>query len=183
MKVFLKWFDNDSSKDGLIKAAIGHFWFVTIHPFGDGNGRVARAIADLALAQDEGSKIHCYSMTSQISKQRKQYYKILETTQKGNLDLTDWILWFLEVLSKSIENSESLIKKVRLINNFWKKNSEVELNPRQRKVLKKMLGAEPTGFVGGISNIKHVSIALICPATAKLDLAELEEKDVLKKWI
>lgn len=182
MHEFIAWFNSKSNKqDGLIRAAIAHLWFITIHPFEDGNGRVARAITDLALAQDEASQKRCYSLSVQISQQRKEYYQILEKSQKGNLDITDWILWFLKVFIKAIEKSKATIQKVKLINNFWKNQVATELNARQKKVLQKMLECEPEGFIGGMTNKKYVSIAKASPATAKRDLADLVEKKLLKK--
>ncbi len=181
MKRFIDWFNEKNKLDGLIRAAIAHFWFVTIHPFDDGNGRIARAVSDLALAQDEGQEIRCYSLSSQISHERNRYYKILEETQKGNLDLTPWLLWFLETYIAAIDNSTELIEKAYLIKGFWAKNSQIEMNPRQRKVLQKMLELEPGGFIGGLSNRKYVSINRISPATAKRDLADLEEKGLIER--
>lgn len=182
MDEFIAWFNSKINKqDGLIRAAIAHLWFITIHPFEDGNGRVARAITDLALAQDEANQKRCYSLSVQISQQRKEYYQILEKSQKGNLDITDWILWFLKVFIKAIEKSKTTIQKVKLINNFWKNQVATELNARQKKVLQKMLECEPEGFIGGMTNKKYVSIAKVSPATAKRDLADLVKKKLLKK--
>jgi Fic family protein len=178
---FLKWFNSTSELDGLIRAAIAHLWFITIHPFDDGNGRVARAITDLALAQDEGIAKRCYSLSSQISKSRKEYYEILEKTQKGDLDITEWILWFLELMIQALESSLEIIKKAQLIGEFWENLSEIEINTRQKKVLQKMLEQEPKGFEGGMTNKKYVSITKTSRETAKRDLADLEEKGIIKR--
>lgn len=181
MKLFLEWFNKKQKLDGIIRAAIAHFWFVTIHPFEDGNGRIARAISDMALSQDEELKKRFYSLSAQISSTREDYYKILETTQKGSLDITNWIIWFINSLEKAMENSEALINKAILIGEFWKNNSEIELSSRQKKVLQKMLEEEPNGFLGGMTNKKYVSITRTSPASAKRDLADLEEKGLLKR--
>lgn len=181
MKKFLSWFNKKNKVDGLIRAAIAHFWFVTIHPFEDGNGRLARAITDLALAQDERSNKRCYSLSAQISHERAAYYNILEHTQKGDLDITNWILWFLNAFVRSIENSQHLIDRAVLIGNFWKTHAHVDLNSRQKKVLQKMLESEPQGFIGGITNRKYVSLTRTSPASAKRDLGDLEDKGLLKQ--
>ncbi len=137
MTAFLDWFNSKGKMDGLIRAAIAHLWFVTIHPFEDGNGRIARAITDLALAQDEELKKRCYSLSSQISRDRESYYKTLENTQKGSLDITQWLVWFLEIFVRAIENSEKTIQQALVVGNFWKINSHIELNSRQKKFYKK----------------------------------------------
>jgi Fic family protein len=180
-KEFIKWFNSKEKIDGLIRAAIAHFWFVTIHPFEDGNGRVARAITDLALAQDERSSKRCYSLSAQISKDRDSYYKILEKSQKGDLDITDWLIWFLESFSRAIENSQKIITRAFLVSDFWKTTSHINLSPRQKKVIQKMLDSEPEGFVGGITNRKYVSLTKVSPASAKRDLSDLEEKGLIKR--
>ncbi len=137
IKVFLEWFNSKNKMDGLLRAAIAHFWFVTIHPFEDGNGHVARAITDLALAQDEKSKKRCYSLSVQISHDRAEYYNILERTQKGDLDITNWILWFLETFVRAINRSAEIIERAVLVGNFWKVHAQQDLNPRQKKSCKK----------------------------------------------
>ncbi len=181
MDNFLSWFNKKNKMDGLIRAAIAHFWFVTIHPFDDGNGRIARAVTDLSLAQDEQMSKRCYSISSQISFDRKGYYKILETSQKSGLDITNWIVWFLKTFIKAIENSEAIIDQAILVGNFWKKHSLIDLNQRQKKVLHKMLECEPSGFIGGITNKKYVAITRVSPASAKRDLVDLEDKGILKR--
>jgi Fic family protein len=181
MENFLDWFNLKNKIDGLIRAAIAHFWFVTIHPFEDGNGRIARAITDLSLAQDEKMSKRCYSLSSQISFEREGYYKILEASQKSGLDITDWIIWFLKTFIKAIENSETIIDRAILVGNFWKTNSGFNLNQRQKKVLQKMLECEPQGFIGGMTNKKYVSITKTSPASAKRDLGDLEDKGLIKR--
>ena len=181
MTSFIKWFNSKQKIDGLIRAAVAHFWFVTIHPFDDGNGRIARAISDLALAQDEDIAKRCYSLSSQISHDRNAYYKILETSQKGSVEITDWIIWFLETYTKALSSSEAIVEKTLLINSFWKIHAQTDLNPRQKKVLQKILEFEPDGFQGGMTNMKYVSINRVSSATAKRDLRDLEEKGILKR--
>ncbi|MGZ3788083.1 MAG: Fic family protein [Bacteriovorax sp.] len=181
MEKFLDWYNKKNKIDGLIRAAIAHFWFVTIHPFEDGNGRIARAITDLALAQDETLSKRCYSLSSQISIEREGYYKILETSQKSGLDITDWIVWFLKTFIRAIENSEEGINRAILVGNFWNTYSGLDLSQRQKKVLQKMLECEPQGFVGGMTNKKYVSITRVSSASAKRDLVDLEKKGLLKR--
>ncbi len=180
MNQFINWFNRPKPIDGLLRAGVAHFWFVTIHPFDDGNGRIARAISDLALAQDEEQEIRCYSFSSQIKNDRNQYYKILEDSQKGNLDLTDWLVWFLNTYMKAVDNSLILIQKSHSVKSFWTNHALIDINERQKKVLQKMLEAEPAGFIGGITNKKYVSITKVSPATAKRDLAYLQEKGLIK---
>jgi Fic family protein len=179
MDNFLDWFNKKNKIDGLIRAAVAHFWFVTIHPFEDGNGRIARCITDLALAQDEALAKRCYSLSSQISIERDGYYKILEAAQKSDLDITEWIIWFLKTFIKAIENSEESINRAIVVGNFWSRYSDLDLSQRQKKVLQKMLECEPQGFVGGMTNKKYVSITRVSPASAKRDLVDLEEKGLL----
>ena len=181
MKHFIDWFNSKKKLDGLIRAAIAHFWFVTIHPFEDGNGRIARAITDLALTQDEAFPKRCYSLSSQINLDRKDYYHVLEKTQKGDLDITDWIIWFLKTFIKALEKSEVTIKQAILIGEFWKTHAHVDLNPRQKKVLQKMLESDRLGLSGGMTNRKYVSLAKTSRETAKRDLGDLEEKNLIKR--
>lgn len=181
MKEFIAWFNSNTKVDGLVRAAIAHFWFVTVHPFEDGNGRIARAITDLALAQDECLAKRLYSLASQISHDRDDYYKILEKSQKGNLDITDWIVWFLKTFVRAIEKSQIIIDRAIFIGNYWKIHAHIDLNPRQKKVIQKMLEYEPSGFVGGMTNRKYVSLTKISAASAKRDLGDLEEKGLIRR--
>jgi len=181
MESFVRWFNSENKMDGLIRAAVGHLWFVTIHPFEDGNGRIARALTDLALAQDESLAKRCYSLSSQISLDRKAYYDILETTQKGDLDITEWIVWFLQTFVRALERSDEMIQRAILIGHFWKTHAQMDLNPRQKKVLQKMLESEPQGFIGGMTNRKYVGLTKVSAASAKRDLGDLEEKGFLKR--
>lgn len=180
MKTFLNWWNHPSQKlDGLIRAGLAHFWFVSIHPYDDGNGRISRALTDMALSQDEKTKLRLYNLSTQIIKERNQYYEILESSQKASCDITRWLLWFLKIYFKAIESSETVIQKAIFISNFWRTYREMEFNKRQLKVLQKMLEAEPSGFEGGMSNRKYVSITGTSSETAKRDLADLERKKIL----
>lgn len=139
MKGFLDWFNKADSSDLVLKAGIAHLWFVTIHPFDDGNGRIARAIADMVLARSEQSAQRFYSMSAQIRHERKAYYAILEATQKGNLDITDWLGWFLDCLGRSIESAEITLAAVLKKARFWDKLSATGFNDRQRRIVNQLL--------------------------------------------
>ena len=178
---FLKWWNHSNSVDGIIRAAVAHFWLVSIHPFDDGNGRIARAITDMALAQDEQTSKRLYSLSSQIIKERKLYYNILEYNQKSSGDITSWIKWFLEMYARAIENSKELIHRSLFINKFYKHYSNIVLNKRQQKVIKKLIELLPNDFEGGLTNRKYVSITKVSPETAKRDLKFLVEAKILKK--
>ena len=180
MSAFLKWFKNgDTTTDGLVRAAVAHFWFITIHPFSDGNGRIARAITDMALAQDEKNKFRLYSLSSQINNLRDEYYDVLEKCQKNDCDITNWIKWFLKIYSQSIDHSESMISHTLKVSQFWKRNQNIELNSRQRKVIQKVLEHGPQGFEGGLTNRKYVSLTKTSRESAKRDLADLEDKKII----
>lgn len=179
MKAFLKWFNQKPHGDGIIRSAIAHFWFITIHPFEDGNGRMARAITDMALAQDEKLSKRLYSLSSQIMNDKKKYYDVLKKTQKGDGDITEWLCWFLNIFIKSIENSKLLIEKAIFVGDFYKFHAETIFNQRQQKVIKKLLEHLPHDFVGGLSNKSYVSIAKTSPESAKRDIADLLQKKVL----
>lgn len=179
---FLTWWSKSrGTVDGLVRAGIVHLYFVTIHPFEDGNGRIARALTDMALAQDEKLEKRFYSLSTQIMAERNQYYDILESSQKSGPDITDWLIWFLQCTERAINNAEKIISKVMAKSSFWKKNSVVEMNGRQRKVINLLLDAGPGGFVGGITTRKYVSIAKTSRVTAYREIADLFEKGVLKK--
>ncbi|SIN96679.1 Fic family protein [Halodesulfovibrio marinisediminis] len=178
---FLEWFNSDEASDGIIRAAIAHFWFVTIHPFDDGNGRLARIITDMAMAQDEKTSRRAYSLSAQIAGNRKAYYQILEKTQKGDGDITEWLLWFVDSLKQAILKSKELIKTTLAKADFWKTHSTTPINERQRKVLNRLLDAGFDGFEGGLTNKKYTSITKAAYATATRDLADLVEKKMLVK--
>jgi Fic family protein len=182
MKQFLSWWANiPNNLDGLFRAALAHFWFVSIHPFDDGNGRISRAITDMALAHDEGTGRRLYSMSTQIAADREAYYDILEKTQHGDGDLTDWILWFLVCLESAIQHSEKEINLAVTQASFWAQHSDTTLNARQKKVAKRLLEAGPGGFEGGLTNRKYVGMTKTSPRSAKRDIADLVEKDLLVK--
>jgi Fic family protein len=182
MSRFLAWWKMPvTGMDGLIRAGIAHLWFVTIHPYEDGNGRIARAITDMALAKDEGTQRRLYSLSMQIIRERDDYYEILERTQKGSCDVTAWLTWFLGMYTRAVTNSERMIKKALLVAKFWRTRSQTELNDRQLKVVQRLLEAEPEGFEGGLTNRKYVSMTKTSRETAKRDLSDLEEKGILKR--
>jgi len=182
MKEFINWWNSyNNNVDGLIRAAIAHFWFVTVHPFEDGNGRIARALTDMALAQDEKTGKRLYSLSSQINQEKNAYYDVLEQTQKGTGDITDWLNWFLQMFGRSIEKSNKIIESSLFKNSFYKKIEELNLNDRQRKVIGKLLESYPEDFTGGLTNKKYVSMTKISSETAKRDIKGLMEKKVLVK--
>lgn len=177
MNKFLGWINSTISIDPVLKAAIAHLWFVTIHPFDDGNGRIARAIADLQLARADESKQRFYSMSAQIQRERSAYYDILEKTQKGDLTITQWLLWFLECLDRAISLSEENLSGVTQKAKFWEVHKAVSLNNRQRKMLNKLMD----GFEGKLTSSKWAKIAKCSADTALRDIQDLIEKEVLEK--
>jgi Fic family protein len=180
MKSFLLWWKNSENRmDGIIRAAVAHLRFVTIHPFEDGNGRISRALTDMALAQDEKKGMRLYSLSSQIVKDKSGYYRILEETQKGRGDITGWLIWFLDMFGESIENSRKLISRTLFIGKYFRDISDIHLRERQLKVLKKMLEFYPEDFKGGRTNRKYVAMTRVSPETAKRDLKEMLDKGVL----
>lgn len=177
MSAFLDWFNTDRDSDPVIKAAIAHVWFVTIHPFEDGNGRIARAIADLALARSEQSKQRFYSMSDQIRKERNAYYGILEKTQRGTLDITDWLQWFLDCLDRAFDGAEMIIGNVLDKARFWERHGANSLNDRQRRMLNRLLD----GFEGKLTSSKWAKIVKVSQATAARDIEDLIDKGILQK--
>ncbi|MDP9012443.1 MAG: Fic family protein [Pseudomonadota bacterium] len=174
MRTFLKWFnDPPTGLDGLLRAGVAHAWFEILHPYEDGNGRVGRALLDLALATDERRVVRLYSMSARFMDQRDAYYAALECTSSGDLDITRWLLWFLEQVEAAIRSNESLIAAVVQKARFWMRHSQDEINERQLKALNRMLDAEPGGFVGGMTNKKYSSLTKASPATAQRDLSDL----------
>jgi len=174
---FLKWMQNEKKIDLIIKAALAHLWFITIHPFEDGNGRIARAITDMILAQSDSEAFRFYSVSSQIRKERKQYYEILEQTQKGTLDVTGWLLWFLTCFLNALESSEVILKDVIFRQSFWNNHAAKLDNDRQRKVVNKLLD----GFDGKLTTSKWAKIAKCSQDTALRDIQSLVDKQVLYK--
>ncbi|HAF94888.1 MAG: cell filamentation protein Fic [Elusimicrobia bacterium GWC2_51_8] len=177
MDAFLKWVNTTGDEDPLLKAAIAHLWFVTIHPFDDGNGRIARAIADWALARAEASPRRFYSMSAQIRKERNKYYSILEQTQKGGLDITEWLSWFIGCLARAIEDTENSLSIVFRKDRFWKTYASCELNERQRLMINKL----PDGFTGKLTSTKWAKIADCSQDTAQRDIMDLVEKGIMRK--
>ncbi|MBE9546974.1 MAG: Fic family protein [Proteobacteria bacterium] len=179
---FLEWWKSPPENlDGLLRAALAHFWFVSIHPFDDGNGRIARAITDMALAQDERRGNRLYSMSAQISIERDNYYDVLERNQKGDGDVTDWLLWFMGCLERSIQRSEVEVRHVLLKSRFWHRRSGIALNERQQKVVNRLLDVGPDGFEGGLTNRKYRGITKVSRETVKRDIADLLKKGILVK--
>jgi Fic family protein len=177
MNQFITWFNEDSGIDAVIKAAIAHLWFVTIHPFDDGNGRIARAIADMQLTMADGTAQRFYSMSAQIRKERKEYYDILEATQKGSLDITRWLTWFLQCLDRAIVATDETLGGVLKKAKFWEKHSATPLNDRQRTMLNKLLD----GFDGKLNTSKWAKITKTSQDTALRDIQDLIEKQILVK--
>ena len=172
---FLLWFETYQDLDPLIKAGLAHLWFVTIHPFDDGNGRIARAIGDLALARADQSKQRFYSLSAQIQKERKDYYALLEKTQKGNLDATEWLSWFLARLLRALQEANQILWAVLHKANFWIRWSGTPLSARQIKVLNRM----HDGFAGKLSNKKWAAIGKCSSDTALRDINNLVKRGIL----
>lgn len=177
MDKFLHWFNETTSGDPVLKAAIAHLWFVTIHPFDDGNGRIARAVADMQLARADRTAQRFYSMSAQIRKERNAYYTILEKTQRGNLDITEWLEWFLECLSRALNGSEETLSLIFKKASFWKTHEKTIFNPRQVLLLNKLLDK----FEGKLTTSKWAKIANCSHDTALRDINDLIEKKVLAK--
>lgn len=177
MQSFLEWFEGDDNTDLIIKAALVHLWFVTIHPFEDGNGRIARAIADMSLARSENSQQRFYSMSAQIRLEQNDYYNILERTQKGNLDVTPWLLWFLGCLDRALDGAENILAHVLAKAAFWRKHAQANINSRQRDIVNRLLD----GFVGKLTSTKYAKIEKCSPDTALRDINELVDAGLLKK--
>ena len=177
MNQFLDWFNHNIEIDLVIKAAIAHLWFVTNHPFEDGNGRITRALTDMLLAQSDKSNQRFYSMSAQIRIERKGYYDMLEKTQKGSLDITEWIKWFLKCLINSLYSTDSVLSKVLNKAEFWYNHSNTVLNERQKKLLNKLLD----GFDGKLTSSKWAKIAKCSKDTAIRDINDLIDKNILQK--
>ena len=177
MKLFFKWFNSKSPVDPVMKSAIAHLWFVTIHPFDDGNGRIARAIADMQLAKADGDQQRFYSMSAQIRLERKAYYDILEKIQKGTVDITEWLLWFLKCLDRALIATDVVLKRVLTKTKFWDKNTETNINERQRLLINKLFD----GFDGKLTSSKWAEITKCSADTALRDIHDLINKNILKK--
>ena len=177
MQNFLKWFNSNDSLDAVIKSGIAHFWFVTIHPFDDGNGRIARAIADMQLAKADGDSQRFYSMSAQIRLERKAYYAILEKNQKGNLDITEWLIWYLNCLDNALNATDTILKRVLNKTNFWDKHTESSINERQRLMINKLFD----GFDGKLNSSKWAKMTKCSADTALRDIQDLITKNILEK--
>lgn len=175
MAVLIEWFNAPPALDGIVAAALAHLWFVTIHPFDDGNGRIARALADMALARSESAPNRFYSLSSQIRRERPDYYASLERTQKGDLDVTARLLWFTACFSRAIDAAEEASAGVLRKAEFWQRHSLVPLNERQRTVLNRVLG----DFEGKLTARKWAVIAKCSMATAQRDIKELMDRGLL----
>jgi Fic family protein len=177
MDQFLDWFNNNDQLDPVLKAALAHFWFIIIHPFDDGNGRIGRALTDLLLARAEGSGDRFYSMSSQILAERKQYYKILQKVQHSSGDITEWIEWFLHCLKNAMLATESTTQKILHKAEFWRLHEHTSINERQRLMLNKLLD----GFEGKLQTSKWAKITKTSTDTALRDINDLVEKGILQK--
>jgi Fic family protein len=177
MKTFLAWFNADRAIDPVLKAAIAHLWFVTIHPFADGNGRIGRAVADMALARSERSAQRFYSMSSQIQQERDAYYDILEATQKGDLNITDWLEWFLGCLDRAFDGAEVISAAVFKKARFWEVHAGASFNERQRKVVDRLLD----GFEGKLTSSIWAKLAECSQDTALRDIEDLVKHGILVK--
>jgi Fic family protein len=177
MDKFLDWFNNDESLDFVLKAAIAHFWFIIIHPFDDGNGRIGRAIVDMLLARSEGSSERFYSMSSQILVERKRYYEILQKLQHSSGDITEWLEWFLNCIKNAMLASENSTQKILLKAEFWKQHEHTPINERQRLMLNKLFD----GFEGKLQTSKWAKITKTSTDTALRDIKDLVGKGILRQ--
>ena len=177
MAKFLRWFEKPGDIEPLLVSGLAHLWFVTIHPFDDGNGRIARAIADMALARSEKTGQRFYSMSAQIRKEDKEYYKLLESTQKGKLDVTGWQDWFLSCLLRAIEGAKEILSAVLIKSHFWERFAKEPLNERQIKMLNMLLD----GFEGKLTTSKWAKIMKCSQDTAHRDILDLIERHALQK--
>lgn len=174
---FIGWLNVASHEPLLIKAGLGHLWFVTLHPFDDGNGRIARAIGDLLLARADGSPQRFYSLSAQIQRERSAYYNILERTQKGAMDVTEWLVWFLGTLHRAVDQAQQILDAVLTKARFWQRWAATPLNERQLKLLNRLLD----GFEGKLTSSKWAAIAKCSPDTALRDINDLLARGVLRK--
>jgi len=177
MRAFLAWFNGKKPVDAVLKAGIAHLWFVTIHPFDDGNGRIARALADMALARSENSAQRFYSMSAQIRAERKAYYDILEATQKGDPNITDWLEWFLGCLGRAVNGADTTLASVLSKARFWDLHGSEQFNDRQRTILNRLLD----GFEGKLTSSKWAKLGKCSQDTASRDIDDLMRRGILTK--
>lgn len=177
MKLFLKWLNEKKTTDSILKAAVAHLWFVTIHPFEDGNGRITRAITDMLLARSEDSSKRFYSMSAQICVERKSYYEILAKTQKGNLDITEWILWFLTCMERALQNADKILSLIMQKAKFWENHTDQSFSERQRKLINRLLD----GFEGKMTSSRWAAIGKCSQDSASRDIQNLIERKILNK--
>ncbi|GHV47733.1 cell division protein Fic [Bacteroidia bacterium] len=177
MAQFIDWFNRETTIEPVIKAGVAHLWFVSIHPFEDGNGRIARALTDMLLARSDNSSQRFYSMSAQMRVERKQYYEILESSQKGGMDITPWLSWFLGSLKNALLTTDTTLSKVLCKADFWHKHSQTGLNERQRFMLNKLMD----GFTGKLTAIKWAKMNKTSRDTALRDIQDLISKEILQK--
>lgn len=177
MELFMNWINDSKSGNNLLKAAVAHLWFVAIHPFDDGNGRIARTITDMLIARHNGARSLYYSISAEILKSRKQYYNLLEKISCGNLDITEWIVWFLKCADSAVATSESRLDNVLRKTKFWNLHADLPLNERQRKIINRLFD----GFEGPLTSSKWAKICSCSPDTALRDITDLTNKGILTK--
>jgi Fic family protein len=177
MRAFLDWFNTENAIDPVLKAGIAHLWFVTILPFDDGNGRIARAIADQALARSEKSAQRFYSVSAQIQQERNSYYDILEATQEGDLDITPWLEWFLGCLDRAFGGAKTILAVVLTKARFWELHAGASLNDRQRTIINRLLD----GFEGKLTSSKWAMLTKCSQDTALRDIDDLVQRGILTK--
>ncbi len=181
---FLVWFrasGEDAALDPLLRAGLCHFYFVTLHPFDDGNGRITRALTDLALVQADRQAIRLYSVSAAILERRRDYYRVLEQCQRAGLDITDWLVWFLETVMQAVQTAEAVLERTLARPRFWRRHQGVGLSAAQVKVLNRLLEGGEDGFPLGISAAQYAAVAKVSKATATRHLAELVEKGCLER--
>lgn len=175
MGIFLDWFNTNESTEPIIKSAIAHLWFVSIHPFDDGNGRIARAIGDCQLARADRTNQRFYSMSAQIMKSKNGYYAILESTQKGSIDVTQWLVWYFERLTEALEATDEILSKIIVKAKFWERHKTTQFNERQVYMINKLQG----DFIGKLHSSKWAKMTKVHRDTALRDIQDLVEKEVL----
>ncbi|WP_298718476.1 Fic family protein [uncultured Oceanisphaera sp.] len=181
---FIGWFNhsrNEQTLDPILRAALCHLWFVTLHPFEDGNGRIARALTDMALAQADNQSIRLYAMSVTILERRNDYYRILEQTQRGELDVTAWVVWFIDIFDQTLDQAIAAIDGTPQKTRFWREHQGAGLSPEQTKVLNRLLDGGERGFEEGISASQYQKVAKVSKATATRHLADLLQKGCIDK--